>query len=528
MKRIIQTLVVTSLMLAETIAAAAPAANPTTAKPNTAKPDTSAGKQVYTLVSGRAAGAVDRVEVVMEVGGDVKELVKEKVQPLKMSVVCNLGYDEKTLQVPTAASAALRTIRFYDQVSAVVKVADDGIKPELRPGRRLIGVQAELPTVTLFSPEGTLTRDELELIDILGNSALLDRLLPEKPVAVGDSWSQSEKLLVALLGVDAVSKTDVKSVLTDVTDTEARMELAGQVEGALGGVSTEIQLKAKYRFNRKTRRVDWLGLLVKENRDIGHVQRGVDAVARLQVKISPKAQSDHFSPSALKDLALTPTPESTQLTYESAEGGWRFAHDRCWHVTADQRDLAVLRMIDRGELVAQCNVAPLPKLSPGSQTSLAEFQDDVQKALGKAFGEFIEAAQSGSDANYQVYRVVVGGKVSELPIRWNYYLVTDEQGRRVVFAFTVESESARTVGQGRRETRPVVAIPRRRGGQQRPTPGVRAELICPLRLLRDRKPGLSVCREPRSRCATASQKQCASVIHPGKGFRASGTATIAQ
>lgn len=438
MKRIIPAFVATSLMLAVAIAVAAPAGKNAPAE--------KAEKQVYTLTSGRTAGAIDRVEVVMEVGGDVKEVVKDKVQPLKMSVVCNLGYDEKTLQVPTASSSVLRTLRFYDQVSAVVKVADDGIKPELRPNRRLIGVQTELPTVTLFSPEGTLTRDELELIDIQGNSALLDRLLPEKPVAVGDSWSQSDKLLVALLGVDAVSKNDVKSVLTDVTDTEARMELAGQVEGAMGGVSTAIQLKAKYRFNRKTRRVDWLGLLVKENRDIGHVQRGVDAVARLQVKISPKAESDHFSPSALKDLALTPTPELPQLTYESTEGGWRFTHDRCWHVTADQRDLAVLRMVDRGELVAQCNVAPLPKLASGTQTTLAEFQDDVQKALGKAFGEFLEAAETGSDANYQVYRVVVGGKVSDLPIQWNYYLVTDEQGRRVVFAFTVERELLERLG----------------------------------------------------------------------------------
>ena len=62
----------------------------------------------------------------------------------------------------------------------------------------------------------------------------------------------------------------------------------------------------------------------------------------------------------------------------------------------------------------------------------------MQKALGKSFGEFVEAGQSVNDAKHRVFRVVVHGKSSDIPIRWIYYHVADEQGRQAAFTFTVE------------------------------------------------------------------------------------------
>ena len=394
-------------------------------------------ESTYTLRSGRRPGAIDRVELLLEVGGHVKQVVDDKVQSMKTNIVCKLGYDENTLEV---SGGLWRAARYYDEVSAVVKVEETGLKPVLRPGRRLIAVEVDAATVTLFSPHGALTRDELDLVDIPADSLVLDRLLPKGPVAVGDSWKLSEKLLAALLGLDAISKADVQSELTDITNKAASMRMTGRVEGALGGVSTEIELKAKYRFNRKTGRIDWLGLLVKEQRSIGHVYRGVDVVSRLQMTVTPKTVSTELDAAALKGLASKPTAALNQLTYESPQHGWQFTHDRCWHVIADHRDLAILRMLDRGDLVAQCNVSSLPKLPPGKEVTLSEFQSDVQKALDKSFGSFVEARQWAGETGYRIYRVAVRGTASELPIQWNYYLITDQQGRRVALAFTVEGE----------------------------------------------------------------------------------------
>ena len=418
-------------------------------------PGAMAAPATYVLRTARTAGAIDHVAIQLDVGGDVKEIVEGKVKSMKMSVGCTMAYDEKTLDMPAATAlgkqssdsasgtgSRWRGIRQYGEVSAVVKVENEQFKPAIRPDRRLIALTVELPVVTLFSPRGTLTRDELELIDILGNSLLLDALLPERPVAVGDQWKHSGKLMAGLLGLDAVSQTDAQSTLVAVNDTTARMELSGRVEGTLGGVSSEIELKAKYRYNLSSKRIDWVGLLVKEERAIGHVKRGVSAVARLQLTIEPNAVVPALADAALHDLPVEPTAALLQMAYSSAVGGWEFTHDRRWYITGEQRETAIFRMLDQGELIAQCNVSSLPKSPAGKEVTLAEFQEDVKRALGDNFRQFVEAGQSENPAGCRVYRVIVRGEVSQVAIQWNYYLLSDAQGHRVVFAFTMESKLA--------------------------------------------------------------------------------------
>ena len=76
-----------------------------------------------------------------------------------------------------------------------------------------------------------MTREELELIDVQADSLLVDRFLPDKPVAVGDTWKPSEKLMAQLLGLDEVGQTDVQCMLKEVTDQVARFEMIRQSVG---------------------------------------------------------------------------------------------------------------------------------------------------------------------------------------------------------------------------------------------------------------------------------------------------------
>ncbi len=417
------------------------------------QPDPAMAEQpkTVTLKSSRAAGTIDHVVVLLEVGGDVKAAEQGKVESDKMSVVCTLDYDERTLEVPAGGEPRFRSIRHYNKADAVIKVGEGGFKPTLRDGRRLVVAEiADGSETTLLSPSGPLTRDELDLIDILGNSLLMDRLLPEKPVAVDDTWKHSDKLIAALLGLDAVSESTVVSKLTEVTDAVARMEVAGEVQGAIGGVSTEIALKAKYRFDRRSNRIDWIGLLVKEKRSIGHVLRGVELVARLQMQIGPKADSAKLGDAVVEEAGVEPNDEQRQLEYESPKAGWRLTHDRCWFVYSADRDHVILRLIERGELVAQCNISPLPDFPVDKPETLAAFQEEIKQALGKKFGEFVEAGQWMNDQEHRVLRVVVRGMVEDLPIQWFYYLVADKQGRQVALAFTVEAKLLENLGEADR------------------------------------------------------------------------------
>jgi hypothetical protein len=394
------------------------------------------------LTSQRKPGQTDRVEVHLEVGGETTYTGQGKPQREKMSVVRDLDYVEKTLETPAGPRAVWRSVRDYRKVSADVKVGDGQFKPTLAPEHRLIAVDAAPQTTLLFSPRGSLTRTELDAIHIHANSLLLDRLLPEKPVAIGDRWPHSEQLMAAMLGLDEVAKTTVYSTLKEVTDTLARFEFAGRVEGTIYGVSTVIETRGRYRLVLRTGRIDWLGMLIKEERPASSVEDGLDVVSRLAIRITPAPEAASLADEALAKLALKPTPELTCLTYESPGGGWQCLYDRRWYIhhQRPKSDVAVLRLVDRGAVAGQCNLSSLPQREPEKLVSLEEFQDDVRRALGKSFGEFVEAGRSANAANCRVYRVVVHGTSADIAMRWIYYLVADPQGRQVAFTFTVEQK----------------------------------------------------------------------------------------
>jgi len=406
-------------------------------------------EQTHLLRSKRQPGAIDHITALLEIGGQrlEKENVGAKPRSIPVSVVCNLDYAEKTLEVPAETGGRWRSVRCYDQAAAVLKIGDDGAKPSLRSQRSLIGAQMDREAATLFSPHGPLTRDELELIDVVGSSLVLDRLLPENRVRPGDTWKHDDKVLAMLLKLDAVRQSGVQSALKEVTDTVARFEMSGRVEGTVNDVASSVDLKAKYRLDLRTGRIDWFGLVLNERREISEVEAGIDVTARLQLRITPKDSSPALDDAALKDLPLEATAETNPLQYESADLGWRLTHDRGWHLIDSHRDLAVFKLVDRGDIAAQCNISALSQRSPEELPSLEDFQQEIRQALAKSFGEFVESGQSSDEADRRVYRVIVRGEVSQVPIQWNYYLVADQHGRQVTFAFTVKGELAERLHQ---------------------------------------------------------------------------------
>lgn len=394
----------------------------------------------YDLVSQPAVGQTVRVEVQLDVGGDLTLADEGKTRKLKMSVAGKLAYDEKTLPPDSANRLARRSVRYYDQAAAVIKIDNGGVEPKLDKGRRLIVADSSGGRATLFSPSGPLTRQELDLIDVPANSLLLDSLLPDRPVGVGDRWQLADELVAALLGLDAVSQSNIECELKEVAGPRAKLELAGRVLGAIGGVGTEIEIKGKYRYDFDVHRVTGLGLLVKEQRSIGHVTTGLDVVAKLQLALGPADDNRHLADDKLVQLTLSPRPETLLLRCESPTKKFTIAHARDWHLMTDSGELLALRLVDRGELVAQCNVSALPDVRPENMPSLAKFQQDLRRSLDKSFGNFVEASESVNSLGYRVLRVVVEGQISDLPLRWHYYLVTDQAGHAAVVAFTVETE----------------------------------------------------------------------------------------
>jgi hypothetical protein len=397
-------------------------------------------KPTYTLLSRRQPGQTDRVAVLIEVGGELKERGKDQRTP--MSGVDNLVYHETTVK---ADPDRLRSVRYYEKAQSNVKFRERAHAPSLAEQRRLVGVSIDPPDVNLFALRAPLTRDELDLvIDVLGNSLLLDRLLPEGAVAVGQSWKPAEKTAAALLRLDGTTRCELQCTLKEVTDTVARVDLSGSIAGPVNDTTAKIELKGKYRFDLRTGRIDWLALVTKEERGISQVAAGFNVTVRFQMTITPEETPPQLAREKLAELGVEPTPELSQLRYESPQDRWQITYDRRWYLNSDDREHAMLRLIRQGTLTGQCNISSLQQRERDQLVSLEDYQDDVRSALGKDFGELVEAKQWGDSAGRRVLRVVANGtahgKSTEVPIQWIYYHVADQDGRQVALTFTVEQE----------------------------------------------------------------------------------------
>jgi hypothetical protein len=398
-------------------------------------------EEKFLLKSSRQRGSTDLVETLLEVTGDVKQVSNElKATTDKMEVVAGFRYEERVDQFSLSAGS-LVSIRQYNLAKSKMKIGDQIKMPELDEELQTIVCSLEGDKVSLFSPRGSLRGEQLLLVeDLPGNTLTLDRLLPNKGMRIGDTWKIADSVLRSFLSVDAVIESNVEAVLTAVADKMAMIEMVGDVSGIYLGAATEMSIRAKFQFDLSTQRINWLGLLIEENRSIGHVGPGLDLVARLQVKISPIETPQVLTDNTVSNINIKPTDNVLKLKYNGGKGPWQFSHDRDWYVFQDDPQTTILRKLHNGELVAQCNIADMGNVDIKTMTTLDKFKKELADGLGKNFGKVVAAEERTNKLGYKIFTVLIDGTVEELSLRWIYNLMTDKDGQQSVVVFVVEAD----------------------------------------------------------------------------------------
>jgi len=406
----------------------------------------------YDLSSAWEVGETQRVAIELEVGGHLTVTNNKQVKKLPMSVNTKQAYLETLLISQQGENAQLRSVRQYESADATIKVENGGLTPKLPDFLRQLVMDINQGRATVFHANEPLEREQLDLVSVVGNSLALSEILPVEPVKIGQSWESDTTAITALLGMDAVAACNVKSELTAVEGNLAKVSMNGTVTGAAEGVATEIELKAKYHFDLSARRISGFNMAVKETRSIGHVGPGLEVIAKLKMQIGKAATPSELPEEQLTELSAIPAEEHSFLLHEAKAAGFRFLGDRRWFATNEADKLLILRFVDRGDLIAQCNLTPLkvPEKAD-SPLSLEKYQQEVREALGKNFGQFTRAGQWTDAAGQRVYRVIVQGQVDTLPIEWRYYLITHPSGQRVAAVYTIEASLLERFAEADRE-----------------------------------------------------------------------------
>ncbi|HMB03975.1 MAG TPA: hypothetical protein VKP69_09580, partial [Isosphaeraceae bacterium] len=342
---------------------------------------------------------------------------------------------------------AQRVVRRVVQAASAINGEVRPMAAALRPEVSLLVADRRAGDVVVFSPRGPLTRSELELVQAAGDPLALAALLPPRPVQVGDRWAVDNAAARALSSYDALAVNKLEATLESLDETSARIGLSGEVRGTVLGGEGTIACHGSLMFDRKAGRIARLTLSRAESRKPGAVEAGLDLKSTLTVERRGAETPAELSDGALTGLALEPDPDRELLVLIAPGGKYTLLHDRNWHTYWDDVRLTVLKRLDRGTVVAQCNLTVGPNAGKGRHQDLGQFRDDIRRALGSRFGAFVgEGEVEGDPGGGFRYKVGVQGREGKVGVLWNYFLVAGPEGDQLLATFTLVADQARAFG----------------------------------------------------------------------------------
>ena len=111
----------------------------------------------------------------------------------------------------------------------------------------------------------------------------------------------------------------------------------------------------------------------------------------------------------------TPPEKLTNLLHQDAKKRFSFSHARDWHVVSpdDDNSQLVMRLVERGEFLAQATITPWKKTDPTKSMSLNEFAELMKKTPSWALEKETErkTLDQGAKGHHTVHRVIASGEL---------------------------------------------------------------------------------------------------------------------
>lgn len=414
---------------------------PTRADPAAAP---AAAAPTHSLQAKAATGDASRYYGTLEIEGTLKTDRQGAKSEFPLKISAKFDFTERLLDVLAKTGRPTRTLRHYETAEAKLKVGEGNQGVQLADQNKTIALDLS-GRPTRYSTGGPLSREELDLIQFPGDPLAWNELLPAKAVAVEESWDLTPATVARLLGLEAAGACEVKCTLEKVKDGTAIVLIAGSGSGATNGVTSDVELRARYGFDLAQRRITWLSLSLREQRAIGRAEPGYEAVFRVQLQAAPLAAVPvEIGAAVVAKLPKKPAAENLLLHFRSTVGDVGLLLERRWYVTSDE-SLLQLRLVEDNASLAQCNVSRPAKLKQDERLTLDAFKHDIQETLGKNFGQFADSSEQTNEDGIAIYRVVVAGTVQEVPVIWAYYHFKRPDGDRLALVFTCESEKYETL-----------------------------------------------------------------------------------
>jgi hypothetical protein len=399
-----------------------------------------------------APGDRARYSLELELRGNLFVVQDGMKQPVRLEASARHAFAERVLAVNDGLATS--SARHYGEARAVAVVAGEKHLRNLPDERRLIVARRGADGLVCFSPAGPLSRDELDLVTEHFNPHCLAGLLPGKVVSVNDTWTLSDNATQAACLFHGVLKNGLTGKLTEVKDGVATFTVEGSADGIENGAKVSLAVNAVGTFDVGTGRVTSLTWKQKDTREQG----AVNPASEIEVEVKLKREPLEALPKELTDEALANLPgrdvpsRFTDLRLADAKGRYRLSHPRGWYVTGQTDDHLVLRLVDRGELVAQATITAWRKVEPGKHSTIEEFRKAVADTPGWVAGKTVTEGElpaggmGDMGSGRWLYRQTVEGKIDNQPAIQTFYLLAGPKGDQVAVTVIVKPEMVRVIG----------------------------------------------------------------------------------
>jgi hypothetical protein len=422
--------------------------------------------QAYDLAETPLEGTYFKVRLTMELVGEILVQKGDKVVPIKQDARASHEYFERVLEAPESGPAT-KTARIYKEARAIITVGSDRSERGLRPEHCLLSAQRTKDQLVTFSPKGPLTREELELTQHFDSLALTG-LLPGQEVRMEQTWKVPNAVVQALCHFDGLTDHDLEARLDQVKDDIALVLVKGTANGIDAGAAVKSTIRATCEFDLKTQHLIALDWKQTDERDQGPASPAQNLSMSVTAKRMAVQPVDELHDFRLNEIPRGPVPEAMiALTYADPKGRYDLVYAREWQLVAHTDDFVVMRLLDRGDFVAQVTVTPLPCATPGKHISDDEFKELVNATPGWQAETETRVEESPASGGNTIRRLAVEGQLDGLKAAQYCYLVASPQGEQVVVAFTMTPAQVQTL-----DTRDLAlvrgitfAISRKQGGE---------------------------------------------------------------
>jgi hypothetical protein len=403
--------------------------------------------QTFHLAETSREGDCFRLKSETTVTGTLKVGRDGKQVPVKIAAKNEHALLERVLVVEKGLTR--KTVRHYATAVSRASIDNEKMERTLAADRRLIIAQRASDSLFCYSPTGPLSRSELEVVSEHFETLHLPGMLPGRDVRVGDTWKLDPGVAQSVCLFDGLISHELVGKLKEVSGNTAIVVIEGTAKGIENGALASLNVSASMTYDLSAKRIVGVEWKQKDSRDQGPVSPAaeIDSTTTLKRELLDREPEElNSSVVAAIPAGYDPPAAVQQLLHRDPRGRYRLLHGRDWHVVGQTDFHLILRLLDRGDFVAQATVTYWKNAGAGKHMSPEEFERLTAEPANWKVEQILDRSEIPTDKDRWIYRIAARGELDGTKVVQNFFVVANANGEQMIVTITMKPNAPDRLG----------------------------------------------------------------------------------